>query len=219
MEDNMSGFGYTMQVDYEGLAITMRAPMKKEVPFLIRGFSSLTIQMNTAGTSARTEEDELEWYEKARASNDSALWFIFPGKSENPIGVTSIHKIDTIGGCTSGIIIWEQDWWGKGIATRAHLARTLYAADFLARLKIESSVRTSNPASLRALLRVGYTVWGTESRSVYREGGWKDTYHLTWFHPEKVRIMYPKGVPDCFKEGVERAQTSLALARKVVKFP
>jgi RimJ/RimL family protein N-acetyltransferase len=212
-------FGFTMSIIYRGMEILLRAPKKQEMPLLVKGFGSLKIQMNTAQTSARTEEDETEWYEKQRTSQNKATWFIVPKGNDQPVGVTSLEGIDQFGSCTSGIIIWDSAWWGKGVASAAHLGRTLYAADYLNRSRIDSSVRVVNPGSLKALLRIGYTVWGTEPRSAYREGKWGDTYHLTWLHPERVNLLYPEGIPECFKEGLEKAQSALALAREIVKFP
>lgn len=212
-------FGFTMSIDYRGTEILLRAPKKQEMPLLVKGFNSLKIQMNTAQTSARTEEDEIEWYEKQRTSPDNVVWVIVPKESNEPIGVTGLERLNLFGSCMSGIIIWEDKWWGKGVATCSHLGRTLYAADYLNRLRIDSSVRVVNPGSYKALLRVGYTVWGIEPRSAYREGKWGDTYHLTWFHPERVNLLYPDGVPQCFEEGLNKAQSALALAREIVKFP
>lgn len=212
-------FGFTMSIKHKEMEVLLRAPKKQEIPLLVPGFSSLKIQMNTSQTSARTEEDEAEWYEKQRASSDNAVWFIVPKESDQPVGVTGLERLNLFGSCISGIIIWDSNWWGKGVATCAHLGRTLYAADYLDRSRIDSSVRVVNPGSLKALLRVGYTVWGTEPRSTYREGKWGDTYHLTWFHPERVNLLYPEGVPKCFEEGLNKARSALALAREVVRFP
>jgi RimJ/RimL family protein N-acetyltransferase len=218
-QEETAMFGFTMNIKHKEMEILLRAPKKQEMPLLVPGFSSQKIQMNTSGTSARTEEDETEWYEKQRTSQSGITWFIVPKEFGQPVGVTSLERIDFLGACMSGIIIWDSHWWGKGVATCAHLGRTLYAADYLNRLKIDSCVRVGNPGSFKALERVGYTIWGTEPRQAFRQGKWLDTYHLIWLHPEKVNLLYPEGVPQCFNEGLNKAQIALALAREIVKFP
>ncbi len=176
--------------------------------------------MYTNGLFAQSLENEEEWYEKNRKDQSSCTWIIQPDGAETAIGITSLHHIDDrFGSASSGIIIWNQGWWGKGVASRAHLGRTLFAADYLNRLTIKSSVRTENPASLKALLRVGYNMIGMEPRTGYREGRFIDTYLLCWLHPERTEFLFPEGMPNMYHEGLNRAKIALALAREKVIFP
>lgn len=213
-------YGMNMTVTHKGLTVHLRPFSKEDIAVLVRYFSSMKTHMNTAGMFGQTLESELEWYEKNRTDPDCVTWAIQPEGCDEPIGVTSLHKINSRdGSCSSGIIIWRQDWWGRGVASACHLARTLFAADYLNRSIIRSSVRTGNPGSFRALERVGYTIWGTEPRSTLRAGKWLDTYMLAWIHPERVSVLYPEGLPKKFAAGVKRAAKALALARREVIFP
>lgn len=203
-----------------GLVVNLRPFSKEDIPVMVEYFSSMKTHMNTSGLFGQTLENELEWYEKNRKDPDSCTWAIQPEDCAEAIGVTSLHHInDRNNACSSGIIIWRQDWWGKGIASAAHLGRTLFAADYLNRWIIRSSVRTQNPGSHRALLRVGYTVWGVEPRSTLRAGIWLDTFNLAWIHPERVSVLYPEGLPDLYSEGVAKAKIALETARREVSFP
>lgn len=213
-------YGMRMIVSHNGLTITLRAFVKEDVSVLVEHFSSMKTHMNTTGIFGQTLENELEWYENNRKDPDSCVWAIQPEGCDQAIGVTSLHRInDRMNSCSSGIIIWRQDWWNKGVATAAHLARTLFAADYLNRYIIRSSVRTQNPGSYKALLRVGYTVWGTEPRCVLRGGKWLDTYHLAWLHPERIGVLYPEGLPEMYAGGVANAAVALETARREVTFP
>ena len=139
-----------------------------------------------------------------------------------PIGVTALHDIKAIdGSCKSGIIIWDQAWWGKGVASAAHLGRTLFAADTLNRCLIRTSVRSDNAASRKALERVGYYVWGTEPMSGFRQGKYISTDHLLWLHPDRRDLFYARGVypPQVIDTALYRAKTALDQARTVVAFP
>lgn len=210
----MLGFG--MRVELDGIDIELCAPTTELLVHVVGGMQSLNILMYTAQVSAKSLEDERAWFEKVRTEQESMVWFIRPAGSDIPIGVTALHNIDNLGTCTSGIMIWDKTWWRKGIATRAHLARTLYAADYLNRSVIHSSARTENPGSVKALQRAGYTLWGTEVCSGYRKGEWLETAHLTWLHPDRTGMLFPKGVPELYREGIEKAKIELNLARQVV---
>jgi len=216
-------YGLTMLVSHGPVPIKLRAMRKEDLPILVEHFSSMKIHFYTKGLFAQTLENEIEWYEKNRRSEDSVTWTIVPIQKDwgdVPIGVTSLHGMSyKNNSCTSGIIIWDRSWWNKGIASSCHLARTLFAADYLNRWKINSCVRLENAASRKALERVGYTIWGTEPCTTQREGRWLDTHHLTWIHPDMVQILFPKGTPNLYLPGIERAQEALARAREVVDFP
>lgn len=212
-------YGITMHVEQDSLGVTLRAFSKEDLPELLKYWNSMRVHMYTMGLFAQTLENEIEWYEKTRQDRDSCSWAIVPDGSETAVGVTSLHHLDLFGSSSSGIIIWDPKWWNKGIASRTHLARTLFAADYLNRLTIKSSVRTENPASLRALQRVGYHLTGIEPRTAMRAGRFLDTHLLCWIHPEKTGLLFPEGVPEAYTEALKRGSNALALARQVVSFP
>lgn len=213
-------YGVTMRVNHNGLTIVLRALSKEDIPVLVEHFSSMKVHLYTKGIFAQTLENELEWYEKNRKDPDGVTWAIQPEGYQFPIGVTSLHHINSReNSCGSGIIIWDPAWWGKGVAGAAHLGRTLFAADYLNRWTIRSSVRVANEASRRALERVGYIVWGTEPVCIQRANEWLDTYRLIWFHPERTDVFYPDGIPQMYQAGVERARIALDVARTEVVFP
>lgn len=212
-------FGVTMLVRYKSQEVTLRAFSKNDLPVLVEHFSSMKVHMMTKGMFAQTLENEQEWYDKRRSDPDCCLWAIQPKGSDVPVGISGLHDLtDRRNSCVSGIIIWDPAWWGKGVASAAHLARTMFAADFLNRLTIKSTVRTANVASRKAVEKVGYTVWGEEPTADYRGGKWMDSYHLKWIRPDAVSILFPSGLPDKYTAGVERAKMALEIARNSVKF-
>lgn len=213
-------FGMTMIVRHNGVTVKLRSFTKEDIPVLVEYFSSMKTHMNTMGIFGQTLENELEWYEKTRKDPECCTWAIQPEGSDELVGVTSLHGINSRENtCTSGIIIWRQDWWGKGVASAAHLGRTLFAADFLNRWTIRSSVRTANEASRRALERVGYTIWGTEPVCVLRGGEWLDTHHQIWIHPDHAEKLFNRNVPAIYMAGIELAKVALETARREVTFP
>jgi diamine N-acetyltransferase len=211
-------FGYSMLIDLDGLKVILRQPEQSEIESLAKSFSSMIVQYYTNGIAAKTVKDEAEWWEKSRLSTDTVIWAIAPEKGEKIIGVTGLHKIHpSWGSCTSGIIVADPDYWGKGYAYRAHLARTLYAVNTLNRTTIQSRVRVPNVASLKALLKVGYRISGREDRDFYRGGVYMDSYVLSWVNPRRIAELYPEGVPEELTESQTKARAALDLAEKSVK--
>ncbi len=212
-------FGVTMIVLHKGLEVKLRAFSKEDLPTLVKHFSSMKVHLHTKGMFAQTLENEEEWYDKRRTDPECCLWAIQPTGSDVPVGVTGLHNlVSRENSCYSGIIIWDPKWWGKGVASTAHLGRTMFAADFLNRFSIRSTVRVVNEASRKALEGVGYTVWGEEPVDDFRDGKWLDTYHLIWLRPSSVNFMFPQGVPQKYIQGVERARLTMEIARKEVVF-
>lgn len=211
-------FGMTMNVEFDGFGITLRAFKKEEMADVANGFSSMKIHLYTGQSFAQTLENEIEWYDKMRVSKEDMVWAIAPDDSSKPVGVTGIHNINIGGSCNTGITIWDQKWWGKGVATRAHLGRMLFMADYLNRLTATSSVRVDNPASLKAVTKVGYFITGKYPRTAQRQGKFLDTYALCWLNPERISILFPEGLPEEYEEGVKKAKEALDLARLVISF-
>ena len=165
-------FGPRLRVVVDGLGVTLVPIEKKDMDAVIPLFSSLVVHQYTQRYAGVVTEDEHEWWEKMRTDKQQIVWGIKPDGGEVIVGITGIHDIDIFGGCATGIIIADTKWHGKGVATRAHLMRTMYAADYLARLTIRSDVYVPNEASRRALERVGYMVTGKELRRGFGKGAY-----------------------------------------------
>lgn len=213
-------FGPRMWVPLGESWLMLRPFEKVEMSIVAKGWQRMDIHMYTYLVGGATLEDEEEWYERVRKEENSYIWAIVPLDASRPIGVTGIHNVNQIGGCHTGIIIWDKDWWGKRVASSTHFARTLFAADYLGRVIISSSVREPNVASRKALERIGYVVTGKGLRDAYRQGQYFDTLYLSWLNPDRIDILYPEGIPNTvkIKAGLEKAQKALDKAREVVQF-
>lgn len=210
-------YGPKIRVEYDGLGITLVPARLEWAKHYAEMMSSLRVNMWTNGLYGFTEADEREWLEKTAKDPKGVSWAILPDGCDLPVGNTGLHGIDPITGpCTSGIIIFDPTWWGKGVASRAHLARTWFATGMLNRWMIHSTVRDQNEASRKALERIGYTVTGRIPRSAYRSGVYVDTLNLTWLNPSRVGLLYPTGLPEEYVAGVERAKVALEKAGRVV---
>lgn len=213
-------FGINIDVCHNDVRVRLRPATKSDISEITKYFSSMKIHLYTHGLFGQTEENEMEWYEKNRKDPNTCLWLIEPEGHNKPVGITGLHGLSNQENtCTSGIIIWDSSWWGKGIASAAHIGRTYFAASYLNRFTIRSLVRTANRASCRALEKVGYTVWGEEPIDVYRGGVWLSTYHLIWIRPDMISYLFPMGVPAKYEEGIQKATKILELAKNEIVFP
>ena len=118
--------------------------------------------------------DEQEWYDKIRADKDRIIWGIWAVENDTRtlIGNSAIFDMKrghTIQG-TTGIIISDKSYWGKGIASAAHKARTWYAFQHLGLTRLKSAVIQGNDASRKALEKVGYNFVYTERNEKFTNG-------------------------------------------------
>lgn len=123
-------------------------------------------------------EDEYEWFEKTRASKTDILWgiWIVDDETRTLIGCSGLHDlgkegdIGVIRQATSGSLIFRTEYWGKGIASAAHKARTWYAFGHLGLHRIMSAAMQANVGSCKALMRSGYAYVYTERNEQFMNG-------------------------------------------------
>ena len=155
-------FGPIMRFSVGTLRIEL-APLNKEVlgEFVSPGMQQFEVRKYTSSHVAPVLEDELDWYERVRTNKDSLVWgiWVIDKDTRTLIGVSSLFdiKIDHIHQATSGSMIFRKEYWGRGIASAAHKARTWYAFQHMGLHRIMSAVIQGNGGSLKALTRSGYT--------------------------------------------------------------
>lgn len=121
-------------------------------------------------------EDEYEWFEKTRTDTTSVIWGIWV-RSEGTrqlIGNTGLSSIEYgptgLKQATSGVLIFNQAYWRKGIASHIHKARTWFAFTELGITRIKSAVIHGNQASRKALEKSGYTLVYVERNTNVTDG-------------------------------------------------
>lgn len=168
-------FGPIMQLKVGNLRVEL-APIAKEdmQAFISPGMQQGSITRYFEHSIAPTLEDEYEWYEKTRTDKNSVIWgiWIIDGGSRQLIGSTALNELEgeRIRQATSGVMIFDKTYWGKGIASHIHRARTWYAFKHMGLTRIKSGVIQGNDGSLRALERVGYTLVYVERNFKFIEG-------------------------------------------------
>lgn len=218
-------FGFPMKLSLEGFVPIILRPFDtgdlERVPSLI---SSYEVCRFTGTTGSKTLADEQAWYEKIIAESNSAVWAICMAESAadtqgKVIGVTSLGFKNNRG--SSGIIIFDRNYWGQGIASRCHRARCFYAHNNLGLKAIDSTVVYANQGSLKALLAVGYTITGTEYAKHFAKGQPHHLHRLTWVNPTEHKWAEFWGAntpPDDFNQARSIALRAIEQAKSEVRF-
>lgn len=125
----------------------------------------------------QTDATIRDFVSEMRKGPDNYLFGIVLLKTEQHIGnikvgaVNHIHKH-----CEVGYFIGDRSMWGKGIATEAIRLATQFAFERLGLHRCAAVVDVDNPASARALERVGYSREGTMREKLFMNGTWNDQF-------------------------------------------
>ena len=179
-------FGPIMKMDIGDLKIELAPITKGSVAVFVEGMQRASVTRYISIPSALTIEDEEEWYEKTRKDPTCIVWGIWDITSERKlIGNTALNSFerDPLFQAVSGVVITDQSYWGKGIASAIHKARTWYAFSELGIVRIKSAVIHGNQASKKALQKSGYNDVYVERNTHYGDG------HL--YHQDNLECLNP----------------------------
>lgn len=182
-------FGPIMQLKVGELEIEL-APLTKESmgAFVSPGMQQAEVTRYLGLAVAPTLEDEQEWYDKTRQEKDSLVWGIWVKNDDDKkiIGTSGVHSI-TKGHtqqAVSGSLIFDTSYWGQGIASAIHKARTWYAFQHLGLTRIKSAVLHGNVASCKALEKTGYSFVFVERNEKFVDGSLRHMDNLECLNPD-----------------------------------
>lgn len=161
---------------------TILRPLNKEtdLPRALVWINDPDIRANLANILPKTKKDEEAWFD--RPASDKEIVFAIDTAEGEFIGVMDIHAIDWRNGiATTGALIGESDYRGKGYGTDAKMALLGYAFNTLGLRKIRSEVYAFNTRSIAYSLRCGYKKEGRLKKEIFRNGRWWDKVLLAVF--------------------------------------
>lgn len=171
-------FGPIMRFRVGELQIEL-APLKREdIPSFIDngGMQSHIVTKYLGRRLAPTLEDEYEWFDKTRSDQSSIIWgiYVVDGAKRLLVGNTGLHHVGegVMRYAVTGCMIFQPEYWGKGIAGCAHRARTWYTFTQVQPpiVQLRSAVMDGNNASQKALENVGYVPVFYERNDGYVDG-------------------------------------------------
>ena len=193
-------FGPRMRLAVGDLTIELSPLAKESMGEFVEGMQQITVTKYLGRQFAPTLEDEHEWYDKVRADTTRLIWgvWLIDGTTRTLIGNTALFDITRqhIHQATSGSMIFRQDYWGKGIASAIHKARTWYAFEHMGLHRVMSAVIHGNVASRKALEKSGYELVYVERNTVFVDGALRhqdnlavlnpyDTFWVQWWHGDR----------------------------------
>lgn len=122
-------------------------------------------------TRSATAEELKAYIWQKNASQSAMLFGIFVKDTNEHIGNVKLEPIDEVKKtATMGILIGENNWWGKGIATDVTNLIVVYAFDALGLLEVRLGVIASNAAARRVYEKCGFAVERIDQKAIDHEG-------------------------------------------------
>lgn len=137
-----------------------------------------------------TVEAEARWFDSLADRSDNnivlAIEDIETGKYIGSMGIHRINWKDRT--ATTGAVIGDKSYWGKGYGTDAKMILLDYAFNTLGLRKILSVVMDFNKRSLNYSLHCGYKIEGVRKRQIFRRGRYCDEILLGLFKKDWLPI-------------------------------
>jgi RimJ/RimL family protein N-acetyltransferase len=164
------------------------APIAREdlVALVSPGMQQASVSRYLNRRTAPVLDDEYEWYDRVRKDTNGITWGIWvEDKARKLVGVSAFDNIkhEYIHQATSGSLIFDENYWEKGIATSAHKARTWYGFWQMGLVRLTSEVIQCNIASLKALGHSGYFVHNVERNVEFIDGKLQHAVNLECLNP------------------------------------
>lgn len=203
----------------ESFTVVMRGTKPGDAEALSELLGDYTAQQFILMSGTPTIKDEEEWLERIRTDQFSTTWLIdvVQGNKEEFVGTTGLHH-DHANFLSSGILLANKAWWGKGIATLTHQFRTWFAFRELGAYAIASSYAADNEASGKALRKVGYVDRGRLWRWRLTAGSFRDEVELVCYNPATISLLWPDGgMPAVVKKGLPKTIKALEYVDNIIE--
>lgn len=180
-------FGSRMRLSVDELDIELAPLTKDAMVEFVEGLQQHDVTKFLSRQAAPTLEDEHEYYDRIRAEKDSLIWGVWVVKEGECqlIGTTALIRMtkNHVHQATSGSLIFRKEYWGRGIASHIHKARTWYAFQHVGLHCVKSAVVQGNAASRKALEKSGYRFTHVERNDQYVDGCLRHLDNLAVLNP------------------------------------
>lgn len=178
-----------------GQKVTLRPIEKTDVDKLLVWINDREVTQFLATNMPITRIQEENWVQNLPERKNDVVLAIEVDRVL--IGIMGIHNIDWVNKtATTGALIGEKEYWGKGFGTDAKMILLDYAFNTLGLRKICSSVYDFNKRSLRYSLHCGYKIEGTKKKQRLVKGKYRDEIILGLFKKDWLPYWreYKKGL-------------------------
>ncbi len=174
----------------KGRRVHLRPPQKEDIQLFLKWFNDQEVSQYLKLFFPMMETGETEWFnELHKHMNEHILLVIVETKSGKPIGTMGLHAINWKDRrATSGAIIGEKKFWGKGYGSEAKMLFLDYAFNTLNLRKICSGVMDFNKRSQAYNRKCGYKVEGVRKEQVFRNGRYCDEVLMAVFRKDWLQL-------------------------------
>jgi len=172
----------------QGKKVNLRPLNILDAPTITRWINDPEVREFISAILPRTENFEEEWIKKL-GSDDKDIVLSIETIEGFFIGLMGVHQInwkDKV--CSTGAIIGEKEYWGKGYGTDAKMVLLSYIFNTLNLHKVCSQVYAFNKRSLHYSLHCGYKIEGTRRKHIFKKGKYWDMIELGLFKSEWLPI-------------------------------
>ncbi|MFD2205733.1 GNAT family N-acetyltransferase [Kiloniella antarctica] len=128
------------------------------------------------------------WLAALIAKDTSVDLAICCNETQKIIGYSGITALNLINRCGEFyILIGEQDYWGRGIATEATKIITEYGFKNLGLHRVELTAFADNPAAITAYKKAGFIHEGIKRQSGFRDGQYRDKVMMSALSSEWMK--------------------------------
>jgi RimJ/RimL family protein N-acetyltransferase len=183
----MENQGNSRVVFLEGKKVILR-PLDKEkdLGVVLKWVNDPELRQFVSFFLPSTKKQEEEWFDKKR---EDEIVLAIETKEGEFIGSIGLHKINyRHRTATTGTLIGEKSFWGKGYGTDAKMILLNYAFNTLNLRKIKSQAYATNQRSVNYSKKCGYKVEGTLKKDLFVNGDYVDVVCLAVFRRSFKRV-------------------------------
>jgi RimJ/RimL family protein N-acetyltransferase len=170
----------------KGKKVTLRPLDEKDIERCCRWINNPEVAIFMNGHWPKGLEAEKKWLAESSAKKDGFSLAIetLDGVHIGNMGVFDIHWTDGV--ATTGAMIGEKEYWGKGYGTDAKTQLLNYLFNTLNLRKICSRAYAFNERSIAYSLHCGYKEEGRQKKHVFRNGEFHDVVNLALFKEDWI---------------------------------
>lgn len=164
-----------MEIYFEGGTLRQWSESDAEELVLIADNKSIADNLRDGFPNPYSINDARKWLEMVLKMGEPAKFFavVYEGRLAGSIGIVTKEDIYRKN-VEIGYFI-AQDFWGKGLATKALRAATAYAFETFDIIRAYAEPFADNEASRRVLEKAGYTLEAVHRKNVIKNGVIKDS--------------------------------------------
>lgn len=173
----------------KGKRLYLRPPLRADIPHFLRWINDEDVTQYLAVNFPVMWAEEEQWFENLQKRKETVLVLVIVTNEGVPIGTMGLQNIKWVDRvATTGAMIGEKEFLGRGYGTEAKMLLLNYAFNILNLRKICSEVLAYNRRSYAYQIKCGYKEEGIRRRQYYKKGRYWDAILMAVFKKDWLPI-------------------------------